>query len=524
MLLCFPPQAPPFLPHLALPQLAGFLEVHGYSTKIIDLNVEMYHDFLHEFSVEQQLISFNRALSTFTDSELFYVYNEYLSACNHILWGLKNQSKKNGFQLMLLSASFHVNEYSSKEIENNLMQIDKSLHPFYDKKISDEIHKHQVLGISVCYSSQLIPALSLCRYVRRYAPQTIIVLGGSHITSIADALNNSSLCSLFDQLIVGPGEERLLELAERYESTCCSMKKDFGTNALHARWNDLINYRYLSPELVIPLCVSRGCYWGKCSFCNHETLYEGAYQVSSIEDTIQYINKVREQTGSKYFTFVDSVLPLTWLEQLSKETADMDICWEACTRLDKTEIDFSVLYKGGCRLLRFGLESGSQKVLNSMRKGIALDNAASILKQCFSAGISTFLYFFAGFPGENDSDSQLTINFITSNSQYINFANGGGVFYLGKGSFIYNNPKQFNISILRDDYNDLSISVPYSELTDYSDGLPLVRRDRQRNAILKLNANPHAIHSRIYDVHDFLYACYYGVNGLKNIYRREEND
>lgn len=522
MLLVFPPQAPAFSPHLALPQLAGYLKANGYTADIVDLNVLFYDYLLQEFVNEYSDKSVASAIATLRNRKKFYSISEYELACKYVLWALDIQKKKCGFKNRLLSAEYNFSEYSSKEIMQNIEEYDALLFPIFEMFLNEKLLENKLVGISVSYASQLVPAISLCRYIRKKYPDCMLVLGGSHITSIYFELKKSCLNTYFDHLISGPGEKELLRLAQEFESPFenCSIECEKGPNQntkkLYAAWGDMKDYHYLSPELVIPLCVSEGCYWGKCNFCNHESLHGNRYRIATVETAVEYINMVREQTGANHFTFVDSVLPIAWLESFAEYLCNSDIVWEACVRFDKGDYDFEKLYRGGCRLLRFGLESGSQHMLDAMNKGIRLETAENILKECFHAGIGTFVFFFTGFPGETQVNAYETIDFLKNNGKHINFANGGGIFYLGKNSPIYNTPSSFMVDILLDEQHDISLNVPYISHVGMSEEKIYEMASIQRSVVHNLSKAPHGIISQIYDIHDFLYVVYYGAKGLKD--------
>ena len=521
MLLIFPPQAPVFSPHLALPQLRGYLKENGYDAEIIDLNILFINYLLQDFSDQFSNKQVKNAVQSLRDPTLFYSITDYISSIEYISWALDVQKRKCGFRCKLFGAEYGFSEFSSKEITENIGNLDVYLFPIYEKFLQKSLLENKVIGISISYAAQLIPALSLCRFVRKANSNIKIVLGGSHVSAIYLELKNSCINYLFDYIISGPGEKKLLEIAKKEELSCSTSlmgdSADGSSKKLYVDWPEMGAYKYLSPELVIPLCVSEGCYWGKCSFCNHESLHGDQYRIASIEETVRYISKIQRQTGARCFSFVDSVIPITWLENLSHYLKDRGIIWDACVRFDQVNCDYSKLFEGGCRLLRFGLESGSQCVLDAMNKGTKVRVAADILKSTFEAGIGTFVFFFTGFPGETEHDAQETISFLEENGKYINFANGGGLFYLGKGSPIYKEPSHYNIDILPNDLYDMSLEVPYVSHS----GMSRVDAEKmafsQHLSVQKLGQNPTGIISRIYDIHDLLYVAHYGNTGLKKI-------
>ncbi len=517
MLLVFPPQAPIFSPHLALFQIAGYLEGNGFYANVVDLNALFWEFILNDFCDSHKELHVDRAIETIVGKEDFYFIDKYRQAMAYISVALNTQKIKCGFKIGFFGAEYNFSEFSSSAIDKNIASIDAYMFPLYERFLDTKIRENRLVGISVSYASQMIPAISLCRFIRQCFPDVIILMGGSHVTSIYRELKKSVLNNYFDNLIAGMGEEVLLEMAKKYEKRRYSNERMMCASRLFAKWDNVQKYKYLSPELVIPIHFSEGCYWGKCSFCNHESLHGECYRITNIEKAYEYIKEVSVQTGSKYFTFVDSVLPVAWLEQLSERLVGEGIYWEACVRFERGSHDYSKLFRGGCRMLRFGLESGAQKNLERMNKGIDLFVAEKILKDCFEANICTFIFFFTGFPGETREEGMETVNFIKKNAKHISFANGGGLFYMAKNAPIHKNPEAFQVKLMIDEEHDIGLQIPYiaSMGMDRAEAEKMARY--QHFEIQKLYNKPNRIISQVYDIHDFLYAIHYGAKRLKEL-------
>jgi radical SAM superfamily enzyme YgiQ (UPF0313 family) len=86
--------------------------------------------------------------------------------------------------------------------------------------------------------------------------------------------------------------------------------------------------------------------------------------------------------------------------------------------------DFCVgLKKAGCTMLKIGIESGDQRVLDDLQKGIDLETASLALKNIKNAGIGTYLYFLFGTPPEGPSEARHTLDFVKKHSNVIDFLN-----------------------------------------------------------------------------------------------------
>ncbi len=74
--------------------------------------------------------------------------------------------------------------------------------------------------------------------------------------------------------------------------------------------------KYFWPECVLPLLTSRGCYWGRCTFCDHSHIYQGYYQKRDKENVISDINYLIKRHGVKYFNFHDEAIKPSALTEL----------------------------------------------------------------------------------------------------------------------------------------------------------------------------------------------------------------
>ena len=135
-----------------------------------------------------------------------------------------------------------------------------------------------------------------------------------------------------------------------------------------------------------------------------------------------------------------------------------------------TRDDVSAAYAAGCRMMRFGLESGSQRLLNRMGKGTTIEVMERILEWCSDAGMFTTCFMFFGFPGETKEDIDETLSFIRRNQArigYLSFTQ----FRLERLSDVYRTPQQFGVATLNTKGHELSAAVNYT-MMDGTSGYP----------------------------------------------------
>jgi radical SAM superfamily enzyme YgiQ (UPF0313 family) len=89
-----------------------------------------------------------------------------------------------------------------------------------------------------------------------------------------------------------------------------------------------------------------------------------------------------------------------------------------------TDLDFCfALKRSGCVMLKLGLESGDQAVLDSLQKGIDLEEASTVLKNLKKAGIATYVYILFGTPPEGQTEARRTLEFVVKHQDCIGFLN-----------------------------------------------------------------------------------------------------
>lgn len=203
-----------------------------------------------------------------------------------------------------------------------------------------------------------------------------------------------------------------------------------------------INKIHTHPPPSFSYQVSKGCI-GKCIFCN----YKGgqAINLKSPRLIAQDVRRLVEKYNTHVFFFSCNSINIDnkhlrnlCLELIKTKT---QIKWDSFARPQNLSLDLlKLMKKSGCRLLIFGVESGSQKVLDWLNKGLTVEEAEKTLKNAKKAGIITRAELIINTPIEEKEDILETINFIKKNKKNIN-ALSVSKFCLAYGSTLYLNRK-----------------------------------------------------------------------------------
>jgi radical SAM superfamily enzyme YgiQ (UPF0313 family) len=159
--------------------------------------------------------------------------------------------------------------------------------------------------------------------------------------------------------------------------------------------------------------TSKGCPF-KCSFC---TVAGTKWRPKSAEKTIEELRYLKKRYGLRTASFFDETFTLDKkrvvriCDALIEE--GLDIHWYCNTRAHLVDADLlRKMYKAGCRGISYGIESGSQSILDHADKCVTVEQARNAIKWAREARIKTFASFILGLPGENWETVHETIEFV----------------------------------------------------------------------------------------------------------------
>ncbi len=300
------------------------------------------------------------------------------------------------------------------------------------------------LGISVM-TPQIIQALEISKKVKERIPNTKIVLGGGHVNSVGKEIFQFS--KDVDYLIHGEGEYTFLELLQK--------KKDEEVKGLIWRKNDeiiknaprtliedldslpfpdldlidlnLYRVPYSQHSKTMSMICSRGCPY-RCSFCDAFKTHGRKARVRSPKNIVDEMENNYKKYGVKDFSIRDStfVLDKKWVEEICDDIQKrgLKISWRCNSRVDTLdETILRKMKKSGCHVLGIGVESGSQEVLNRIKKGITPQQVIDAFKIIDKVGIRAIGFFMIGNPGDNPENVRKTIELAKKvNPDFAHFA------------------------------------------------------------------------------------------------------
>jgi hypothetical protein len=424
ILLIHPPVVKPSEPPAGLARLAGALRAYEVPHMALDANIEgLLHLMGRPVPAEDTWT--RRAASHLDDNivslrsgKAFGTIDKYTRAVTEINRVLAMQTSPSGD---LVSLNNFTSRSRSPVRSGDLLQAaacpeESIFHGYFKARLASLLEEHapRVVGLSLNYLSQAMTTFAMAGFIRSLSSGVKIILGGGLVTSwIRGTGLTNPFAGLVDELHAGPGEERLLELAGR-QWTGKAYLPDFGPFQANP---------YLSPREVIPLGTSHGCYWGKCSFCPEKA--EGnRYHAPPAARVIEDIGLLEGRPEKCLLHICDNAMSPVFLRAMAARGSSTP--WYGFARVTPllADPDFCTsLRRSGCLMLKLGIESGDQGVLDALGKGISVEDSLGVLRAVKESGMGTYVYLLFGTPAEDQAGAWKTFDFIARNHELIDFLN-----------------------------------------------------------------------------------------------------
>jgi len=278
--------------------------------------------------------------------------------------------------------------------------------------------------------------VEVAKEIKRIKPETKILLGGLHPTHLGK--ETFEYTDAIDVCVVGEGEISSLETVRALKDGTNLRKvngivfkdgeeivstppretiKNLDELPFPAR--DLLPMGKYHPAIktymatpFAAMITSRGCPF-QCIFCAYS---HGKIRYRSPENVVAEIKELKEKYKVKSILFYDETLTLN--RERLMEICDLivkegiKVKWSCYSRVDTiTAVMLKNMKKAGCRFVSYGIESGSERMLKIMKKGITLEKSRAAIKMTKEIGLETSTSFVLGIPGETKESVQKTIDF-----------------------------------------------------------------------------------------------------------------
>lgn len=334
--------------------------------------------------------------------------------------------------------------------------------------------KYEIFGFSLIERLSLKYALLLAKKIREKKERAGIVFGGF----LAEGLRGFSLEGVADLVVLGHGEEALLDFCQKYQNkkrvkTLVAPKKvrflpyiknpritlenrpDFNHLPLKLYTKIPANYAFhnFTKNLTVPYLYSYGCLYS-CAFCgNSRTPLEQKKIFSkSTNQIIADLKFLKKKLRTPFFAIYNEHVhhDNQEFEKLCRKLikSRLNLTLAGCIRGSYPPTAVPLMNKAGFKMISLGLESGSDRILKLMQKGINRRMVENLLRKLDENGIFTLCYIIVGLPGEAIKDFKQTFSFIQKNINLIDQVSINP-FRLEK-CIIRDFPEKFGIKIRKD--------------------------------------------------------------------------
>ena len=331
--------------------------------------------------------------------------------------------------LAYMAAVLEQNNFEVKIIDCPVSGIDH-------EKLKTELSSFQptIVGIG-CMTPIVESALKSAHSAKEVCPNAKVVMGGPHATFADKQILTDE--KDVDLVVRGEGEETILELAKQPPE----LKKISEIKGITFRHNNQIirspdrpfiqnldalplpAYKYVPIEKyritgmkLLPIISSRGCPF-QCSFCVASQMFGAKFRARSAKNVLDELQWLKDDYGAEGIAFQDDTL--TFDRKRAIEICDgmierkLNLHWGCGTRADVvTKEVLTRMSKAGCDEICFGVESGCQRIRDSLKKRVTTEQCENAIKWAKEAGIFVTVSVIIGYPGETKDTLQESFNFI----------------------------------------------------------------------------------------------------------------
>ncbi len=334
--------------------------------------------------------------------------------------------------LMYVAAALEQAGHEVQMLDNYLMQQST-------EEVQQLVLKLQpaIVGIT-CGSATYKKCVETAKAIKQVVPGCKIVVGGWHASYMPESLLETPE---IDYAVMGEGEQAITELAAFIlkgdlvgasnvagvvsrspsgviKNECKFMNMDelpFPARHLLPLEKYDRNIEFLKAKPADVMSISRGCTFS-CGFCETKKLWGNINRQFSPQRVMAEVNDLVAKYGTRGIYFIND--NFTMRKNQTAELCDLmiksklDLEWVCDTRVNLVNQEIlNKMASAGCKTIWFGVESGSQKVLDHINRGITLEQTEEAFKMCRKAGIQVACSFMLGMPSETKEDLMVSYRF-----------------------------------------------------------------------------------------------------------------
>lgn len=445
--LVFPPSASPTYVPLGIASLVAYARqmVPAATVEAIDLNLATWHDVASTTPGARALVDFVQGrLGDFYDAEQALSYGGLWSALRSRVRALVADARR------------------YLETGEASRELDALLTAHTARILATD---PEWVGISVMFLEQVPFAATLAVALKRSggASAPDVVLGGAAMSAlhVEDLL---AACPSVDGVVCGEGEAAIAAL-------CSGVPRELVPGLVFRSATGLVRNgppptlslkllpspdfsvlplpEYFSPAPVLPVLFSRGCDWRKCRFCTHNSSF-GGHRKRPVDAFVAEVEDLYTRLGVRHIYSADEYIPAADMDAISHafQAHGLDLAFHVLARPTEecTPERLAAWSAAGCRWIGWGVESGSQRLLDLINKGTNAATIERVIHASAEAGISNLPMMIFGLPTSTDTDLHETFRFLDRIYDDID-ALGVSAFVLAEGTYFARNAAKCGMAI-----------------------------------------------------------------------------
>jgi anaerobic magnesium-protoporphyrin IX monomethyl ester cyclase len=330
-----------------------------------------------------------------------------------------------------------------RKAKHNVKIIDAAPLHYKPSDLMQDISKNDYDVIGITFMTPMYScAMGIVRMIRDADKAVKIIVGGPHVTIMPEEtlMDNRAI----DFAVLGEGEYTIVELLDALGQEQKDVTKITGIAWVDKKTDKLIKTPQREPEknidnIPIPardllpmklykptptyyqklpafiLLTTRGCPF-QCSYCSK--IFGNKIRYHSVERVIEEMEILINEYGAQEIIFRDDTFTVNreytikLCKEIIKRNINKKVKWMCMTRVNLVDKELlTIMKKAGCWSMHFGVESGSQHLLNLIRKGVTIEQIKNAFVLTRETGIKTKAFFMLGLPNEKREDSLRTISF-----------------------------------------------------------------------------------------------------------------
>ncbi|MBI5218697.1 MAG: radical SAM protein [Bacteroidia bacterium] len=399
-------------PHPAVHLLSSVLNSDGVCTEPVDLNIRLIRTIISD-EVMDKILHIIEVSECKSRKEDAMVVKNFKSVPLEFFTRYSADGLINILQL--------IRKYLFPVPDTLEQCVDKSFErpaivsELYLKLIKDtRLDTADAIGFSIAFAEQLPETVVLSRILKSVNPLCKIVIGGSQVTLLDDeqriSLKNTGH---FDVIVTGECEHSITNIFKQVntfiEARTVLSKPDDEAIIETLQQPEFADTTLYFKPLIIPLLVSKGCYWSKCAFCDYAQLSD-KFRIRSVEQVFSEIKLIHEKYNPDTVFLISDAVPHTWYKSLCEEAVKNHVKLKTWAYMLHSETlnsgYFQLLSDAGVKTITFGTESVNDRILSLMGKNFSRNTVLQNLKDAGVFKFSVIVNIIPDFPAITKTEAE----------------------------------------------------------------------------------------------------------------------